>query len=667
MHDLDQAITELVDSHRPPVPPAFSVLRARQRRRARSRQVACAAAVAAAVTALVAVPTALGRSQPTQPAGAPAIPFSSMRAQGTDAPPPQSLANVHGGPGIGDCNADQLQLSIRWQQNGHDLLGEAAISFRPYLAPRTKAACWLQRDEPRLVLVGPLDGPTGPSSRFAGQPEVANAPVTPRRVVSDAQPVILPLRLTGSNCVQSSVGSLVGLTPGFLQASFTGDPLPCVKDSPPRDGELTIGLPHSSDEPAALVPVDRQSLQVSLDVPAQATESDAVSFLVHLKNPTDKPISLTPCPAYGLVVGRADSEGSSTSGRTGHLNCREAPAAVAPGQELSFEMLADDPAAGQPGAHDATQLRVMWGISGPANAEAVIPLLHPKASADPASSAEPVAADARRTVFRGLAIDVPRAWPDDRARCGTPVEDTVLHGDGGFTSCAVRPAPAVSYVEFRAPFVNGQPCTPAGQGPITRCATQDSVGRTVIVMRLAANEAEAVVVSPDQALAERLAGTARAVTDDAGCAVRPDQLGPAAGNGTGDGLVPADPSSATVCRWSGGLLARTNQLAGQDLSAFVTAVRLLKPGLATAPTANGNPAPGDPRCAAEASRAIRVRLHYPAGADKDVWLRLTGCGPVIGFSDGEHTALPSSSAIGPILQAVGFDTGFPDISSLQTS
>jgi hypothetical protein len=287
---------------------------------------------------------------------------------------------------------------------------------------------------------------------------------------------------------------------------------------------------------------------------------------------------------------------------------------------------------------------------------------HPRpvaAQADPARPT-PVPPGARRAVFRGLALDVPQQWPDDQTRCGTPTADTVVHADGGFLDCLSRLQPKVTYVEFRKESINGQPCQPAG-GPLARCNATDSLGRRVVLLRVPSNAADALVVSPDPGVADRLAATAQIVTQDAGCPVRPAALGPGTSQAASDSLVPGTPDSATVCRWSDGLLARTGRLQGTALNSFVRAVHALRPGLAQARLQDGNPAPGDPRCADEAGRAFRITLHYPARTDHPLWLRLTGCGRVIGFDDGQHTARPSMKAITPILNVVAFDTGFPSI------
>jgi hypothetical protein len=261
---------------------------------------------------------------------------------------------------------------------------------------------------------------------------------------------------------------------------------------------------------------------------------------------------------------------------------------------------------------------------------------------------------------------VPAAWPDDREHCGTPLQDTVLHDDGATESCLLPVDPRLSYVSLEAPVrYPSQVCVPAGSGPVQSCRGRAPDGRAAAVVRDDADGAEAYVVSPDPALVERIASSAQVVTSDAGCEVHPHVLGPAAPDGTP--LVPVGATSATVCRWSGGVLARTAVLQGTQLATFSSAAQRLRPGLGTAPVANGNPAPGDPRCAEEAGRALRVRLHYPERPDDDVWLRLTGCGPVIGFDDGTSTALPTDEAVGPLVTAVGFDTGWASPGSLTPS
>lgn len=387
MPDLDQTLTELVDAHRPGARPPFSALRRRSRQRHHRRQLTTVVGVVIAVVAAASLPSSLvGHRATQQSSDGGVIPYTTSPPQATDAPPPQVLSNGHGGPAIRECIAAELDLTITWHRHSADVTGDAAVAFGPYLAPATKAACRLTAHEPGLVLLGAGGGPVGPRSTLQHQPALTTAPTTPDRLISDGKPVLISLQLTGSNCVDSNTASLIGLTSDQLQTRFTGDPLPCNSGETPRDGRLVVGLPHGTDQPSALVPADRQRLEVSLQVPDEAVEGQQLRFLARLRNPTDSPISLSPCPTYMVVVGREDSDGSTGSGRVGHLNCDAAPEALSPGQELAFEMLVGDPATGQPGAHDAPELRLRWGISGPAIADATVPLRRAKPGPTPSST-----------------------------------------------------------------------------------------------------------------------------------------------------------------------------------------------------------------------------------------------------------------------------------------
>jgi hypothetical protein len=395
MPDLDQTLTELVDAYRPDRAPAFALLQRRERRRRRARGAAVVLGVAAVVTATALLPSALRERDTAQPANGGVIPFTATHPKPTDAPPPEAAYAGRSAPFIRDCDTAALALTITWRRDAGDLIGDATIRFRPYLAPLARSSCWLGRNEPALRLLGSGGAATGPASSFADQPALISNAATPRRVVSDTVPVLVPLRLSGSNCLRSGSASLTGLSGSPLQATFAGDRLPCDRARHEADGQLVVGLPHSADEPSALVPAERQRLQVSLEVPAATFDGSQFQFLARLKNPTGSAISLSPCPAYMLNVGRTDSDGSTASGQVGHLNCEAAPDAVPPHGDVAFEMLARDPAAGQPGAHDATHLRLQWGIAGPPIADATTVIAPSKTAPTPsaATSPAPTAAD----------------------------------------------------------------------------------------------------------------------------------------------------------------------------------------------------------------------------------------------------------------------------------
>jgi hypothetical protein len=137
---------------------------------------------------------------------------------------------------------------------------------------------------------------------------------------------------------------------GVLPAPVVpADVPPCSRsDTHP---EYASYLSASGFEPPPVVDPERdvisplQDLTLSLDVPATATLGERMTYHVLLRNPTDHPVSLLPCPGY---LQELFSQGDSTAPAVNEailyrLNCR--PVAQIPARGvLRFEMVVAVPA-----------------------------------------------------------------------------------------------------------------------------------------------------------------------------------------------------------------------------------------------------------------------------------------------------------------------------------
>jgi hypothetical protein len=350
----------------------------RQVRRRKQRSPLVAPLAAAAAVALIAGGTTYavqrgmqgGSGQPAD--GSTAVPFVQAQPGDGDVPAPELRS--HSGPPPIMCGRDMLTAALTWQAHGDVLSGTIRVSLKENDPPF--AECELENGDPVLTLLGPADGPVGPESSYTGIPNAPLRPALPRRHVAPGKPVVIPATLTGSNCVPSSWGSLAGIAPDLLlQFNFEGELLPCDKSKPAADGTLALGVPHTQGQPGAALPPDRKNLEVVLDLPDELREHESLHFRVRLINPSGQDIALAPCSAYQIAFTRVDTDGSTFFGNGGRLNCDAAPATVPAGGEVVFEMVQDDLQSDQPGAKDAPELSVQWGMAGPRAAIGDVPFV----------------------------------------------------------------------------------------------------------------------------------------------------------------------------------------------------------------------------------------------------------------------------------------------------
>lgn len=154
-----------------------------------------------------------------------------------------------------------------------------------------------------------------------------------------AEPMSLAITLPEGGVLQAPV--VMGGVPRCDEAS-TGSSLSVAAfDAAPG--------PSPSDPPA----VPAEALEVSLEVPDQATAGQTLHYVVVLTNPTTSPIDLRPCPAY---MERVNAPGGGVAVDY-ILDCAGVPT-IAPGATIRFAMQLDIPAS-IPASDEAA---IVWSL-----------------------------------------------------------------------------------------------------------------------------------------------------------------------------------------------------------------------------------------------------------------------------------------------------------------
>lgn len=115
--------------------------------------------------------------------------------------------------------------------------------------------------------------------------------------------------------------------------------------------------------------------------------------------------------------------------------------------------------------------------------------------------------------YQGVQVFVPKDWPRNRLRCGTPAEDTVVVNPGPQPLCLIRPPAPVSYAWLRS---SGDLTVDPEAAVATRAISlqghaakrgEDQLedGRTRIVIVVTDRRIVVVAVSKDPALARQIA------------------------------------------------------------------------------------------------------------------------------------------------------------------
>ena len=98
------------------------------------------------------------------------------------------------------------------------------------------------------------------------------------------------------------------------------------------------------------------ALTLRVHAPPSAPAHSVLSFSVDLVNPTDRPISLRPCPTVQVTATVVPEKEQLTAGTRGRLNCSAAPSSVPAGGTVRFAAQVDT--AGVPAGGG----RVTWAL-----------------------------------------------------------------------------------------------------------------------------------------------------------------------------------------------------------------------------------------------------------------------------------------------------------------
>jgi hypothetical protein len=270
--------------------------------------------------------------------------------------------------------------------------------------------------------------------------------------------------------------------------------------------------------------------------------------------------------------------------------------------------------------------------------------------------------------FHGLTIQVPAAWPLNAARCGTPVADTVIIGDGSVAACAIRPTPRVTSALLSS-FHGSYSLTGAPKKSITIGSTAavrldkrtGALMSTEIV--LPSIKVDLLLRSPSQARIDALIHTLTLTsTDIYGCPSQSARVDLAERTGsTGGDLIPLNAVSVTVCRYLSEFLEEGRPVASAAVSHFVSLINALPAGLSVANPNDYLPAlchGHSGRFGYEDEEEYVIRVHYAGGQIRVLHARLGLCGS-LGISDGSRGRQRTLTLCDLLVSLAGNATGIP--------
>lgn len=293
-------------------------------------------------------------SIPSAPSSAPAttshtassvVPWSSATPAAfvTPSPPPAASGIL--------CRAEQLRVgSAGWtppSQSTQSMMGSFSI--------------WNVSGQPCLLDGSPIVSILDSAGRDL---HVRDTPFSSQ----PTQPILLPAdqtgvavsgtRPTGTGYVETQWWSLcdTAVAPGSLELVVTlpdggvlrtkvvsGPVAPCV---PGMGSSFAVGPFEQVPSPAPTEPpaIPAQTLNLALEVPAQATRGQAFHYIAALTNPSGHPIALERCPAYQeSLIGQHSQVVADF-----YLNCTACPS-IGPGETVRFAMVLDVPTSFAPG------------------------------------------------------------------------------------------------------------------------------------------------------------------------------------------------------------------------------------------------------------------------------------------------------------------------------
>lgn len=172
-------------------------------------------------------------------------------------------------------------------------------------------------------------------------------------------------------------------TPGACDATLGPDRtvVQRLRVLPPGGGTLAVDGAHvdTTCGPAAVLRADHhaarnarpapgstQALTAQVSTPAAVASGSTFSYVVTLRNPTDRAVTLSPCPSYEQVLNTHSGQQAAQM----RLNCAGAGGSVPAHGEVQFEMHANAPEAS---SQDAG-VKLSWRLADGPSAGTVIPL-----------------------------------------------------------------------------------------------------------------------------------------------------------------------------------------------------------------------------------------------------------------------------------------------------
>jgi hypothetical protein len=301
-------------------------------------------------------------------------------------------------------------------------------------------------------------------------------------------------------------------------------------------------------------------------------------------------------------------------------------------------------------------------------------------TADPLASASSTALAGpglQVVTFHGLSITVPASWPVSGPAC--EVSTSLVELPGINLLCPSRPHPEFTVVTFyednfpnhgvttsSRTTISGLPATRVEIEPAPGSADRAEVGYQVPELHAS------VLIQPAQRQSvQELADSLRVnAVDTHGCRSKTTDVADFPRTATSDrpglaqALIPAQPVSASVCRYQAGWLEKGASLSGTALRAFAAKLNAVPVGLSRARD------PGFVQCRVQGSlgsvsgeeygdsEAYRIEIGYSAGSPVILVGRLGRCGD-LGISNGARTGQRTQAMGIALADTVGNATGWP--------
>jgi len=290
--------------------------------------------------------------------------------------------------------------------------------------------------------------------------------------------------------------------------------------------------------------------------------------------------------------------------------------------------------------------------------------------ARPPAAAQP-ATDVQTVAYHSLQVTVPARWPLNATVCGTPRTDTVVLLDGPVPLCAAQPSHKPMTVVYLGPLEAGVGRQWASvatsrvsiDGHKARLGSGVPPGALSTVTVLAVPDADAfvAVTAPTATDREAILATVHVVTTDGhGCSTVTPPNGVLADTQRtrtvlSAVLVPAGPSSASVCSYDKRWLYFGASVDGARLAKLVA-------GLDALPVGTSAPGPGyhatAAACREDAQRGYVVTFRYPVSTAVRVRIQVGGCSGLGAANGYRHTQL-RGAVVDMLLSIAPYDGPLP--------